>query len=157
MTNLDLGQRVYGYMRTCHVATLATIGADGPWAAAVFYVSDGYTLYFLSSPRSRHCRNLAHDPRVAVTVQADYSEWHEIKGVQLEGEATLLTGDEEERARQLYALKFPLIGKLEGAPAAIAKALFRVRWYSVVPSRVFFIDNSIGFGHRDEIIPTRAR
>src|SRR5208283_5303479 len=126
-------------LRTCHVATLATMGADGPWAAAVFYVSDGYTLYFLSSPRSRHCRNLEQDSRVAVTVQADYSEWHEINGVQLEGEATLLTGAEEKRARH-----------------AIASALSRVRWYSIVPARLFFIDNSIGFGHRDEIIPTRA-
>ncbi len=153
MTNLDLGQRVHGYLRTCHVATLATMGADGPWAAAVFYVSDGYTLYFLSSPRSRHCRNLEQDSRVAVTVQADYSEWHEIKGVQLEGEATLLAGADEKRARQLFALKFPLI---ERAPAAIASALSRVRWYSIVPARLFFIDNSIGFGHRDEIIPTRA-
>lgn len=153
MTNLDLGQRVQAYLRTCHVATLATMGADGPWAAAVFYVSAGYTLYFLSSPRSRHCRNLEQDPRVAVTIHADYSEWHEIKGVQLEGEATQLTGTEEERARQLYASKFPLIGR---APAAIASALSRVRWYSIVPARLFFIDNSIGFGHRDEIIPTGA-
>jgi hypothetical protein len=26
-----------------------------------------------------------------------------------------------------------------------------VRWFRLLPERVFFIDNSNGFGHRDEI------
>lgn len=38
--------------------------------------------------------NLAHDPRVAVTIQEDYSDWLEIKGVQLEGVASEISGAE---------------------------------------------------------------
>lgn len=152
MRNADLQQKVEEYLHAHHVATLATMAADGPWAAAVFYVNDGHTLYFLSSPNSRHCRNLEKDARAAATVQAGYSDWKQIKGVQLEGRVRLLAAEEEERTRQLYAKKFPLIGKFGQMPAAIASALARVRWYSLVPARLFLIDNSVHFGHRDEII-----
>jgi hypothetical protein len=27
----------------------------------------------------------------------------------------------------------------------------KVRWYEVAPDRLYFIDNSAGFGHRDAI------
>ena len=43
-------QRVLCYLRDHHVATLATSGDQGPWAAAVFYANRGSTIYFLSAP-----------------------------------------------------------------------------------------------------------
>ncbi len=139
------------YLRAHSVATLATRSGDDLWAAAVFYVNDGFALYFLSAPTTRHCTNLAQDPRVALTIQEDYADWLEIKGVQIEGIASEISGAEEEKARRLYGEKFPVVGKLAQAPAAIVKALAKVRWYKVVPHRLFFIDNSFGLGHRDEI------
>lgn len=139
------------YLRDHHVATLATNGTEGPWAAAVFYVNEGDTLYFLSSPESRHSRNLAQNPRVALTIQEDYHDWLEIKGVQIEGVATEISGADEEKARRLYGRKFPVVGLLAQAPAAIVKALAKVRWYRIVPQRLYFIDNSLGLGSRDEI------
>ncbi len=146
-----LRSRVKSYLRDRQVATLATSGSEGLWAAAVFYVSDGYTLYFLSSPTTRHCLNLAKNPRVAVTIHEDYADWLDIKGVQIEGLASEISGLEEKRARSLYGKKFPLVGKLAQAPAAIVRALAKVRWYKVVPQRLYFIDNSVGLGHRDEV------
>jgi len=142
---------VHSYLKDHHVATLATCGSDGPWAAAVFYVNDGDTIFFLSSPTSRHCRNLEQDPRVTVTIQEDYSDWLEIKGVQIEGVASEISGAEEEKARRLYGQKFPVVGLLAQAPSAIVKALAKVRWYRIVPNRLYFIDNSLGLGNRDEI------
>jgi len=144
-------QRVRCYLRDHHVATLATSGEEGPWAAAVFYVNKGSTLYFLSAPKSRHCLNLAQNPQVALTVQKDYADWLEIKGVQIEGVATEISGGEEALARELYGKKFPVVGLLAQAPAAIVKALAKVRWYRIVPQRLYFIDNSLGLGNREEI------
>jgi uncharacterized protein len=146
-----LRTRVQDYLQKHHVSTLATNGSEGIWAAAVFYVSDGYTLYFLSSPTSRHCKNLVQNMRVAVTIQEDYVDWPNIKGVQIEGVASEIVGAEEEQARQLYGQKFAVVGKLAQAPAVIVKAMAKVRWYKVVPQRLYFIDNSAGFGHRDEV------
>lgn len=143
--------QVLDYLRGHNVATLATGSAKDIWASAVFYVNDGFTLYFLSSPKSRHCCNLAQNPQVAVTIQEDYADWPEIKGVQIEGVAGVISGDEEERARRLYGEKFPVVGNLAQVPSMIVKALTKVSWYKVVPRRLYFIDNSISLGHRDEI------
>ena len=148
---LILPQPVADYLAAHHVMTLATQGADGPWAAAVFYAGDGCSLVFLSSPHSRHCSNLAQDPRCAATIQEDYRDWPQIKGIQLEGRIRELQGEEERRAQQIYGEKFPIVGPLAKMPAPIVKALARVRWYRLVPERFYFIDNSKGFGHRDEI------
>jgi hypothetical protein len=143
---------VLNYLRDHQVATLATCSNEEPWAAAVFYVNDGFTLFFLSSPTTRHCVNMAQNARIAVTIQEDYADWLEIKGVQIEGVACEISGDEEEKARRLYGKKFPVVGKLAQAPAAIVKALAKVRWFKVVPHRLYFVDNAAGLGHRDEII-----
>jgi len=147
-----LSRRVQHYLRDHNVATLATNDSESPWAASLFYVSDErYILYFMSSPTSRHCLNLSQNPRVAVTIQENYSDWLEIKGVQIEGVAREISGIEEEKARRLYGKKFPVIGMLASAPVAILKALSKVRWYMIVPTHLYFIDNSLGLGHRDEI------
>ncbi|TAN51455.1 MAG: pyridoxamine 5'-phosphate oxidase [Betaproteobacteria bacterium] len=156
MTRAALRARVLEYLRAHHVMTLATHGREGPWATAVFYVNAGFTLYFLSAPKSRHSTNLVSQPRIAATIQEDYADWPRIKGVQLEGLAGEISGDEERHARKLYGDKFPIVGKLAQAPASIVAALAKVRWYRLVPERLYFIDNSRGFGHRDELIPRGA-
>lgn len=156
-TGLRLQLQVLSYLRDHNVATLATGNGNDIRAAAVFYVNDGFTLYFLSSPKSRHCLNLAQNPQVAVTIQEDYIDWPEIKGVQIEGVAGVISGVEEDRARQLYGEKFPVAGNLTKAPSVIVKALAKVSWYKVVPRHLYFIDNSISLGHRDEIDLTLSR
>lgn len=160
MTQAALRARVLEYLRAHHVMTLATHGNDGPWAAAVFYANDGFTLYWLSAPSSRHSVNLVRNSRIAATVQEDHSDWPGIKGVQLEGIACEISGDEEREARKLYGDKYPVVGTLAKAPAAIVAAMAKVRWYRIAPERLYFIDNSVAFGHRDEVVlrpPARQR
>lgn len=151
MKQESLRSRVLEYLRAHHVMTLATQGDAGPWAAAVFYASDGLTLYWLSAPSSRHSLNLASNPHVAATVQEDYADWPQIKGIQIEGTAAEIGGDEERHARALYGGKYPVIGNLAKAPASIVAAMAKVRWYMLAPERLYLIDNSIAFGHREEL------
>lgn len=150
MSQAELRDRVRAYLQSQHVMTLATAAADGPWAAAVFFAGDEDGLVFLSSPSSRHARALHEQPRVAATVQADCAHWAEIKGVQIEGLARVLQGEDKALAQELYARKFPLVASA-AAPLAIAQALARVHWYRLAPQRLFFVDNTRGFGHRDEL------
>ena len=151
MADIQQLQRTLNYLREHRVATLATCGDQGPWAAAVFYVNQGSTIYFLSSPTSRHCHNLRHSPQVAAAIQEDYSDWLEIKGIQIEGTACEISGAEEDLARKLYGQKYPVVGLLAQAPAAIVKALAKVRWYKIEPKRLYWIDNAPGLGNREEI------
>jgi len=147
----SLRDRAQAFLEAHHVLTLATAGEEGPWAAAVFYASRGFTLWFLSAPTTRHARNLAARPRVAATVQEDTADWRAVRGVQLEGAVRLLEGAEAEEARALYGAKFPLVASGGGAPPEIAAALARVRWYRLAPERLYLIDNAAGFGKREEI------
>jgi uncharacterized protein YhbP (UPF0306 family) len=118
----------------------------------VFYASHGFDLYFLSSPRSRHAGDIALSGRAAATVQEDYAEWSEIMGVQLEGSVEMLSGSDEARAKSLYGSKFPFASGAATAPDAIAAALARVRWYRLAATRAWFVNNTLGFGHRDQVL-----
>lgn len=165
-------ERVLRYLREHNTLTLATWEAERPWAAALFYASDGFTLYFLSDPQSRHSLDLAANPQVAVTIQEDYHEWTRIKGVQMEGTVHVVEEEAElARAVAVYVEKYPFVAgylRLMMSPfARIALFLDRfmerlpfiphlpagpARFYRVVPRRIWFTDNEVKFGHRDELV-----
>ena len=148
-------QQILDYLKGHNTMTLATSAGDLPWAATVFYASDGLRLYFFSAPESRHCQNLAANGRVAVTVQEDYQDWRKIKGIQLEGRAELVDGVvEKAKAMTIYALKYPEVIKLFTDPTSgvFHKAFLKVKFYCVVPEKLFFIDNAQGFGKRQELL-----
>jgi uncharacterized protein YhbP (UPF0306 family) len=150
-----LKQQVLSYLETHNTMTLATCSGDAPWAATVFYASDDVRLYFFSVPDSRHCQNLAANPRVAVTVQEDYHDWQRIKGIQLEGTVILVDSIiEKAKAMAVYARKYPEVIKLFTNPASgmFYKAFLKVKFYCVVPQKLFFIDNEQGFGNRQELV-----
>ncbi len=144
----DARARALAYVAGHHVMTLATQGLDGPWAAAVFYAADGFRLVFLSAGHTRHARNMTAFPRVAATIQEDYADWPAIQGIQLEGAVRLLAGAERDAAIDLFTERYPF---LKRAASPIITALQRVNWYALRPERLYFVDNSRGFGHRDEI------
>jgi uncharacterized protein YhbP (UPF0306 family) len=151
----DLRKQIVSYLQSHNTMTLATCAADIPWAATVFYASDDLHLYFFSAPDSRHCQNLAANPRVAVTVQEDYKDWRVIKGIQLEGRVVAIESlIEKAKAMAIYAGKYPDVIKLFTNPASglFFKAFLKVRFYSVMPERVFYIDNEQGFGKRQELM-----
>jgi hypothetical protein len=128
--------------------TLATTGPQGIWAAAVFYVNDGFELIFLSAAHTRHGQNITAVPHVAATIQEDYRDWQEIQGIQLEGRVSLLTDVSRETAISRYLQKYPF---LANADEKMQAAIAQVNWYLLRPDRLYFIDNSLGLGHRDEI------
>lgn len=136
------------YLESHRVLTLATWGPEGVWAAAVFYASEDFRLTFLSAAHTRHAQNIATNPQVAATIQEDYHDWPAIKGIQLEGIVRQLEGLAKEAAIAQYQRKFAFLATAE---ARIQEAMTRVNWYTLIPARLYFIDNSKGFAHRDEI------
>jgi uncharacterized protein YhbP (UPF0306 family) len=150
----DLKRQVIAYLESHNTMTLATSADNYPWAATVFYASEDLRLYFFSAPDSRHGQNLAANPRVAVTIQEDYHDWRKIKGIQLEGTVAVLDSiGAKAKAMAVYARKYPEVIKLFSNPASglFYKAFLKVRFYCVVPEKLFFIDNEQGFGQRREL------
>jgi hypothetical protein len=147
---VDRRQLLLDYLQRQHVMTIATTSPEGPWAAPVFYANRGLRFYFLSAPTTRHCRDLAASPDVVATIAGDVREWSQVKGVQLRGRARELSGEERDAAQRLYATKFPGVTEARGVPTRIAEAFAKIRWYELQSNWIRFVDNSAGFGHRDE-------
>ncbi|GAB4269846.1 MAG: hypothetical protein Kow0080_13830 [Candidatus Promineifilaceae bacterium] len=143
----QLKAQVIAYLQVHQVMVLATHGELGVWATAVFYVSDGFDCYFLSAAHTRHAQNLAVG-WASAAIQEDYKDWQAIQGIQMEGSVQLLTGDDREKALRLYWQKFPFLAQ---PVPEIATALEKVGWYRLRPLRLYFIDNTKGLGHREEL------
>lgn len=151
----ELKGQILNYMESHNTMTLGTCSGDIPWAATVFYASEGLRLYFFSAPDSRHCQNLTANPRVAVTIQEDYHDWRRIKGIQLEGKIMAVDSlIEKGKAMTIYARKYPEVMKVFTNPSSgvLYKAFLKVKFYCVAPERVFYIDNEQGFGKRQELV-----
>ena len=144
------------YLAGHNVITLATMSADGPWAAAVCYAVDGFDLIFLSAPHTRHCVHLEQDPRVAGTIQEDYGDWRQIQGLQLEGSVKRLRDADRDAALAIYQRKFPFVAG-DGSPEAIQRAMSKACLYRLIPRVLYFIDNTRAMGHREQFVPHERR
>lgn len=144
--------KILNYMERHNTLTLATTDGEQPWAAALFYVNDGFNLYFLSKPDSRHCQNLTARPQVAVTINEDYRNWQEIRGVQLKGRAYPVTGKlERAKATALYLKKYPFVKNFYLVPA-FKRVMSKVELYKIVPEVIWFVDNSGGHFNRQKLL-----
>jgi uncharacterized protein YhbP (UPF0306 family) len=137
--------------------SISTLHNGQAHAASVFYVNVGFDLYFISSPSSRHGEDLAINPRAAVTINEDYNNWLDIKGLQLSGKVRQVgrIADHAEIA-DAFTHKFPdvggFFGKPDDMPESIADKVAKVLFYRFRPSSIFYIDNSQGFGHKEELV-----
>lgn len=148
----ELRKRVLEYLSTHTTMTVATSGPDGPWAAGLFYVNDGFELYWLSDPDTCHSANIARNPSVAVAIHEDYPDWRTIQGIQMAGTARQVgTLAQASGPMALYVAKYPFLGDPLHPPPELAPALAKPRVYHFAPARVYFIDNRKGLGHRDEV------
>jgi uncharacterized protein YhbP (UPF0306 family) len=145
----ELKARVQRFLAAHTTLTLATVGADGrPQAAPLFFAeAEDLSLVFISEKKSRHSRNIARDGRVAATIYADGQQWQTIKGLQMEGECRALSGQEAKEARATYLAKYPFIGENK----LLAAMLPLVAFYRLSPAWLRLIDNSQGFGHKEEL------
>jgi hypothetical protein len=156
MERKELEKIVLEYLTEHNAMSLATASDGKPHAASVFYVNDGFDLYFISSPSSRHGENFTNNDRVSATINEDYCKWADIKGLQLEGKVEtvgrLLDNGEIVTA---FISKFPDVRGFFKNPGdmadSIADKVAKVRFYKFRPAKICYIDNSLGFGHRDEI------
>jgi hypothetical protein len=141
----DIRQRVEEYLEKGKTLTLALV-AEGnrPMAATVVYVSEGLNLYFVTDARTQKAQCIGEGAAAAVTVDEYRDDWSTIQGVQMEG--TVAPLKDEARMREVlrvFGEKFPQVQKLmpELPPT--------FQFYEFVPVKVWFIDYTRGFGHRD--------
>ena len=144
-----LEKEALDYLSSQHVMTLATAGAEGPWATALFYVNRGFTLYFFTEGRTLHGRNMTENPAVAASISRDSDDWREIKGIQISGKVYPVGMDEKVAIICLFTRKYTAMNIfLTGNPAAVARADV----YKLVPGEIWYLDNKRGFSKRQKLI-----
>jgi uncharacterized protein len=144
--------RIAAVLDAQHVMSLATCGPEGPHAANVFYARFGFALVWVSDPASRHSHYIEADPRVAVTIAGDFSDFPEVRGLQIVGDACALAErNEAERARACLETRFPFLRSAKDGPAPLREALAKARYYRLIPRRVVLIDNRRGLGFKETV------
>jgi len=104
-----LSKKVAEFLQWERVCRVATTGAAGmPHVVPVCHVLAGGKIYFGSGDDARKVKNLAENPQVTVVVDAYADTWSLLRGVMVQGRATLVTrGPRFRRARDLLYGKFP--------------------------------------------------
>ena len=127
---------------------LATIGEDGrPQTAPVFYAETAdLDLVFISEIKTDHARNIVRDPRVAGSIAADGQDWATIQGLQFEGTCIRLSGQEALAAAEIYAARYPFIRENK----ILKLALSKIHYFRVHPAWLRLVDNTQGFGYKQE-------
>lgn len=134
----DFETSILSLLTNIDVMTLATRGPDGPWATDVYFAAERFELFFWSSPRSRHCRDLTIDPLCAATVHPAVETWQTITGLQLAGRARPVSQQEYPTVIKIYETKFPFSKPMIESPGPTA--------WSMRIDRVRLIDNARAFG-----------
>lgn len=85
MKNKDR-KEILNYLNSQRIMTLATCDKE-PWVASVYFVADkDLNLYFVSSPQSKHCKDIEKNNKVACAIADSHILNTEEKiGIQLQG------------------------------------------------------------------------
>jgi uncharacterized protein YhbP (UPF0306 family) len=145
MENNEIKRLIADYLAKHNVLTLATVTPENkPLAHTVEYVSDGTIVYFATSKSTRKIRDILQNPYIGYTVDEDYKNWLTIKGVQIEGIATVLSAKEEiDHAAGLYIGKFPFVAQFPPNPEMV--------FVKIMPTAGSFLDYTQGFTHKDTV------
>ena len=82
--------------------------AGNPWATPVFYAADGeHRVLWVSSPDSRHSRNIAACPTVAVTVFDTHAPIGKAEALYLEATASLVDDHARPAAVEILNARLP--------------------------------------------------
>jgi uncharacterized protein len=139
-------EQVAALLRSQSTLTLSTCGEDGwPQATPLFYyLDDDLTLYWFSSPRSAHSRQVLRERRGAVAVCRPTEDWREIRGVQMRGDVSVITGPMRKRITTLYCERFRL-------GPAFGLMIMKHRLFGFRPAWIRYLDNGEGLGYKFEI------
>lgn len=136
--------------------TLATACGDIAWAAPVYYVFLKSGFFFFSDPASRHIVEAMTSGQVSAAIYPYADSWQGIHGIQMSGRIRQIgPGLSAVQAVRAYVKKFPFTGDFfeTGQTLNLENFLkrFKVRFYNLEPRLVYYLDNRIKFGFREEI------
>jgi len=134
----SLARQVLGDAR---IMSLATIDSEGPWCAQVGFVSDGWSLYWVSKPDTRHSRAIVQHHKVSIAILAEWALGIE-RALQMEAIAESLEGDQ-------YDVECALREKL--GKEVLAKPMYVEQgyvWYRAKPTSLFLLHHDFEYNRQ---------
>jgi len=136
--------------------TLATANENAAWAAPVYYVFQQSAFYFFSGPNSRHIKESKESGQASGAISASVSTWREIRGIQMSGQVQEVTsGLAALHPIASYLKKYPFVKEFlafdQSFDLEAFSKRFKVGFYRFTPDLVYYLDNGIEFGFREEI------
>ena len=141
---VDLREQITRYMEKCRTCTIATASADGqPSASTVFFKNTGVDIYFNTGRDSAKVKNILANPRVAIAMEESGSipkEDRGIKGIQYIGKAKILADKDTAEVPKAVMARHNAFNSVKAGTSVIVM---------VTPVKIYLIDYSRGFRHRD--------
>jgi len=141
---MDLRKLIEEYIEGSKMMQVATVSGDQPWCATVAYAyDDSWNLYWISLPETRHSQELEANEKVAGTIANVDFYADGPRGLQFQGTAHLLSGDEEAAAVEVYAKRMNREGLLKDIRSGKnPHKIYKIKpQYFVLFDRINFPDN----------------
>lgn len=144
-------EKIEKIMKDHELMSLATVSLDGkPRVRSVDFVmgDDASTLYFITNVNTQKVKELEKDSAVFISIDHDCPDMEslaQLSYLKAEGRARMASSPEEGQAIFGRILqKFPHLVNLPGEPSDFTG-------FEVKLSKIYLTDNSVGFGHTEEL------
>jgi len=136
---------VIDYLSRRKFLTLATTTTKGePLTHPIAYVNIDDTVYFSTNKKTRKVKNIKENPNVAYSVFDGTDHLDEIKLIQMEGTASILTDNSKaEEILNMIKKKFPSMADMPLDSDSIV--------VKITPKVAYFSDYTKRFGYREMV------
>ena len=110
MSKDELERRIAVFIKSHDMCVLCTAKDNIPRATPIEYWADGTTLYIVADPGTKR-ENIKANPKVSVGIFDPLVGTLSVKGMQITGEAMLLTNDNPEYDEALIMRRRELVGE----------------------------------------------
>ena len=140
-----LKNQIVDYLSRKKFLTLATSSSNGkPLTHPIAYVNNESDVYFSTSKQTRKAKNIQENPNVAYSIYNETEFFDEIKAIQMEGTATIVSDKKEfEEALKMLNQKFPYMANMQ-----LDKDSLIIK---ITPKLCYFSDHVKRFGQRDKV------
>ncbi|MFC2162188.1 pyridoxamine 5'-phosphate oxidase family protein [Candidatus Altiarchaeota archaeon] len=135
----ELEDIIKDYIESHNICTIAITDGINPSAHSMYYISQGLHVYMESDPQSQKLAILKANPRISVTIDEDYDDWRNIKGVEIYGRVKFTDEKHSPKLQKAFKSKFRHINELGGIPDHHV-------FIEVVPEKIYFMDFTEKFG-----------
>ncbi len=130
--------------------SLAVVNDGEAWSAPVYYLFAEARFYFFSNPKARHIQ-MAKNSTSAASIYQDDADIKKLAGIQMSG--TIIESPlnaQSVLAAKKYCSLFKISVNVKDILAFFASK-FHAHLYYFEPDTAYYMDNSKGFGSREQI------